>query len=168
MLTDLIAPGDKYIARGVLLALLEHIAAAARADADEHFDKIAARYRKNRHIRFPGNRAGEQGLAGAGRPDQQHALRNLSAKPLKFLRVLQVLDDLLELLLGLVDARDVLKGDTSDLLGQQPRPALAKTHSPATATLHLSHEEDPHADQHEHREPGNQHAKHRRNDFVDR
>ena len=159
---------DEDDAGRVLLALLEHVAHPARADADEHLDKIGAGDREERHIRLAGDRAGEQGLAGAGRPDQQHALRDLAAEPLKFLRVLQVLDDLLELLLGFVDAGDVLEGDAADLFGQQPRPALAEAHCPAAAALHLAHEEDPYADQQQHREPGNQHAEQRRHVFVDR
>ena len=58
---------DEDDAGRVLLALLEHVAHAAGADADEHLDKIGARDREERHVRFAGDRAGEQGLAGAGR-----------------------------------------------------------------------------------------------------
>ena len=56
---------DEDDAGRVLLALLEHVAHAARADADEHLDKIGAGDREERHIRLAGDRAGEQGLAGA-------------------------------------------------------------------------------------------------------
>jgi hypothetical protein len=51
----------------------------------------------------------DQRLAGAGRADQQHAARNASAEALEFAGVAQGLDDLLQVLLGLVDARDVLR-----------------------------------------------------------
>src|SRR5882672_2147147 len=82
---------------------------------------------------------------------------NISTKSepemVEFLRILEVLDDLLELLLGLVDAGDVVEGDAADLLRQQPGAALAEAHGAAAAALHLAHEEDPDADQQQHREP---------------
>ena len=61
-----------------------------------------------------------------------------------------------ELLLGLVDARHVLEGDLGLVLVQQLGPALAEGHGLAAAALHLAHEEDPHADQQQHREPGDE------------
>ena len=61
-----------------------------------------------------------------------------------------------ELLLGLVDAGHVVEGDAADLLGQQARAALAEAHGLAAARLHLAHEEDPDADQQQHREPGDE------------
>src|SRR5207253_10945993 len=67
-------------------------------------DEIGARDREERHIRLAGDSAGEQGLAGAWRPHQQHALWDLSTESLKLLGVLQVFDDFLEFLLGFVDA----------------------------------------------------------------
>ena len=159
---------DENDAGRVFLALLEHVAHPARADADKHLDEIRARDRKERHVRFAGDGARQQGLAGAGRTDQQHALGNFAAEPLKLLRVLQVLDDLFELLLGFVDPGYVLKGDAPDLFGQKPRPAFAKAHRPAAAALHLAHEEDPHPDQQQHREPRDQHPEQRRHVVVDR
>src|SRR5258705_415993 len=63
-----------------LLGLLEHVADAARADADEHFDEIGAGDGEEGHARLARNRAGEQGLAGAGRADQQRTLGNLAAQ----------------------------------------------------------------------------------------
>src|SRR5262249_13862847 len=134
---------DEDDARRVLLALLEHVAHAGRADANEHLDEIGAGDGEERHIRFTGNGARQQRLAGAGRADQQHALRDLAAEALEFLRVLQVLDDLLELLFGLVDAGDVVEGDAPDFLGEEARAALAEAHGPAAAALHLPHEEHP-------------------------
>src|SRR3546814_14915566 len=92
-----------------------------------------------------------QRLAGARRADQQTALRDLAAEALELLRVAQELDDLLQLLLGLVYAGDVVEGDATDLLGQQARLRLAEAHGLAAAALHLAHEEDPPADQQQHR-----------------
>ena len=61
---------DEDDARGVLLGLLEHVAHAARADADEHFDEVGARNGEEGHVGFAGHRARGQRLAGAGRPDE--------------------------------------------------------------------------------------------------
>ena len=102
---------DEDDAGRVLLALFEEIADAAGADAHEHLDKVRARNRKEGHRSLAGDGARQEGLAGAGRTDQQHALGNAAAQLLEFLRLAQELDDLLELFLGLFDARDVLERD---------------------------------------------------------
>ena len=88
---------DEDDAGRVLLALLEHVAHPARADAHEHLDEVGARDGEERHVRLARDGAGKQRLTGAGRADQQHALRDLAAEALEFLRVLQELDDLLQL-----------------------------------------------------------------------
>ena len=119
---------DEDDAGRVLLGLLEHVAHAARADADEHLDEVGARDGEERHVGFAGDGAGDQRLAGAGRADQQHAARNASAEALELLRVAQELDDLLQVLLGLVDAGDVLEGDAAMRLGQQLGLRLAEAH----------------------------------------
>ena len=87
------------------LALLEHVAHAARADADEHFDEIRAADGEERHVRFAGDGPGEQRLAGARRADHQHALGNAPAEFLKLLRVPQELDQFLHFVLRFLDAR---------------------------------------------------------------
>ncbi len=133
-----------------------------RADADEHLDEVRAGDGEERHIRLAGDGAREQRLAGAGRTDQQHAARDAPAELLEFLRVAQELDDLLEILLRLVDAGDVVEGHAAVPLGEQLGPGLAEAHGAAAARLHLAHEEDPHGDQEQHREPGHQHAEQRR------
>src|SRR5947209_11231142 len=106
MTPDRIDLVDEDDTRGVLLALLEHVAHPAGADADKHLDEIRAGDREKRHVRLAGDGPRQQGFTGAGRTDQQDAFRYLAAEALEFLRVLQVLDDLLELLLRLVDAGD--------------------------------------------------------------
>ena len=57
---------DKDDARRVLFGLLKHVTHAACADADEHFNKVRTRNGEERHVRFTGNRAGEQCFTGAG------------------------------------------------------------------------------------------------------
>ena len=126
------------------------------AHAHEHLDEVGARDGEERHVGFAGDGARQQRLTGARGADQQAALGDLAAQPLELLRVLQEVDDLLELGLGLVDAGDVLEGDAAVLLGQQARPRLAEAHGAAGAALHLAQEEDVDADQHQDRQPAHE------------
>src|SRR5204862_6246155 len=84
---------DEDDARRVLLALLEQIADAARADADEHLDEVRARDGEEGNARLAGDRPREQGLARARRAHEQHALRDAAAEALELLRILEEGDD---------------------------------------------------------------------------
>ena len=144
---------DEDDAGRVLLRLLEHVSHARGTDADEHFDEIGARDGEERHVRLAGDGAREQRLAGAGRADEQHAARNPPAEPLEFLRIAQEFDDLLQILLGLVDARDILEGDAPMRLRQQFRLGLAETHGFPAGPLHLPRQEEVDAEEGEQRQP---------------
>src|SRR5262245_8573671 len=137
----------------VLLALLEQVAHTRRADADEHLHEVRARDREERHVGLAGDRLREEGLAGAGRTDEEHALGNLAAELLELGRVFQELDDLAELLLGLVHTGHVLERDLVLLLRDQTRPRLAKRERLGACALQLAHEEDPDGDEEQHRDP---------------
>ena len=102
---------------------------------------------KNGTLASPATARASQRLAGAGRADEQHAARNAAAEALELLRIAQELDDLLQVLLGLVDAGDVVEGDAAMRLGQKLRLGLAEAHGPAGAALHLARQEDPGADE---------------------
>ncbi len=166
MAADRIDFVDEDDAGRVLLALFEHVAHPAGADADEHLDKVGTGDGEERHIGLAGDGAGQQGLAGAGRPDQQQALGDLAAEALEFLRILEEFDDFLEFLLGFVDAGDVLEGDATVLLVQQLGARLAEAHGLAAPRLHLAHEKDPYADEQQEREPRNENAEQRRHALV--
>ena len=143
---------DEDDAGARLLRLLEQVADARGADADEHLDEVRARDREERHAGLAGGRAREQRLAGAGRAVEQDALRDPRAERLELLRVLEELLDLLELLDRLVGAGDVLVRDLRRV-GRHPlRAALAEAHHLRAAALHLVHEEDPEPDQEQERE----------------
>ena len=98
---------DEDDAGRALLRLREHVAHARGADADEHLLEVAARDGEERDPSLAGDRAREERLARAGRPDEEDALRDAAAELLEGGRFLQESDDLLHLLLRLVDARDV-------------------------------------------------------------
>jgi hypothetical protein len=138
---------DEDDAGGVLLRLVEHVANPRGADADEHLDEIRAGDGEERHVRLPGDSAGGQGLAGAGRADEEHAAGDAAAEALELLGIAEELDDLLEILLGLVDAGDVLEGDAAMRLGEELRLRLAEPHCPPGAALHLARQEDPGAEE---------------------
>ena len=128
MAADRVDLVDEDDAGRVLLGLLEHVAHAAGADADEHLDEVGARDGEERHVGLAGDGAGEQRLAGAGRADEQRAARDAAAEALELLRIAQELDDLLQVVLGLVDAGDVLERDAAVPLGQ--KLGLATCRSP--------------------------------------
>src|SRR5207342_773581 len=94
-----------------LLRLLEEVAYARRAHTDEHLDEVGAGDGEERDAGLTRDGACEQRLAGPGRPVEEHTLRDPRAERLELLRVLEELFDLVELLDGLVSARDVLESD---------------------------------------------------------
>ena len=137
---DLVHEDD---AGGVLLGLLEEVADAGGADADEHLDEVGAGDREEGDPGLTGDGAGEQRLAGAGRAVEQHALRDAGAERLELLRVLEELLDLVELLHGLVGSGDVPEGDLGGVHRHPLGARLAEAHHPRAAALHLVHQEDP-------------------------
>ena len=147
MATDRVDFVDKDNARRVLLGFGEHVTDAARADTDEHFDKVRSRNCKERHTRFTRNRAGKQRLAGAGATHEQRALGNLAAEARKLGRVFQEVDDFLQFLARFVDARDIVKRDLAFLGRQHLGARLAEAHRTASGILlHLAHHENCKAD----------------------
>ena len=137
---DLVHEDD---AGGVLLRLLEEVAHPRGADADEHLDEVGAGDREERDARLARDGAREQRLTGAGRAVEQHALRDPRAERLELLRVLEELLDLVQLLHGLVGARDVAEGDLGRVHRHPLGARLAEAHHLRAAALHLVHEEDP-------------------------
>jgi hypothetical protein len=144
---------DEDDAGRVFLGLLEHVAHARSADADEHLDEVGTGNREEGNLGLAGDGARQQGLAGAGRAHHEHALGNLAAELLELARVLQEVDDLGHFLLGLIDARDVGERHVDLILTQQACPALAERHgaAPARGPLHLTQEVDEHDDEHQRR-----------------
>ena len=135
----------------VLLGLLEQVAHPAGADAHEHLHEVRAGDAEERHAGLAGHRPGQQGLAGAGRAEEQHALGDAGAQALEALGVLEELLDLLELLHGLVHARHVLEGDLGLVDPHALGARLAEAHHLAAAPLHLVHDEE---EEHHHEDDG--------------
>ena len=139
---------DEHDAGRVFLGLLEHIAHAAGADAHEHFHKIRPRDGKEGHARLACNGAGQQGFTGARGANKQRTFGDFTAQAAKFLRVAQEFNDLLQLVLGLVDAGHILERHAAMFFCQQLGPRFAKAHRATAATaLHAVHEINPDPDQ---------------------
>ena len=138
---------DEDDARRIALGLVEEVADAAGADADEHLDELRARDREERHAGLARDGTRHQRLAGAGRPDEQNATRDARAEGIELLGVLEELDDFLELGLGLVDAGHVGERHDGLVAEEHPGPALAEAEGLVIRALSLSHhEEDESAD----------------------
>src|SRR5262249_19945671 len=137
----------------ILLALDEEVAHARGADADEHLDEVGAADGEERNPRLTGDGPRQQGLPRARRADDQNPFGDASAEARKLLRVLEEGDDLLDLVLGFLDPGHVVERDLVLVLVEELGAALTEGHRLAAANLHLAHEEDPHADEEEHREP---------------
>ena len=143
--------------------LLEQIAHARGADADEHLDELRSAGLEEPDAGFACGRLRDERLAGSGRPDEQHAFRNPSAEPRELLRRLQELDDLLQFGDRFVGAADVLERD-ADFLGLHlGRLALADAEDPAARSgRQIAADERPQAhDQQERQHPAEDEARNR-------
>ena len=123
-----------------LLGLLEQVAHTAGADADIQLDKVRAGDRQKLHARLACDGLGDQRFAGARRADQQYALGNFRANAAILLRVAEKIDDLLQLLLFLLRAGDVRKGDLL-LAGTDADIGLAKFERTAISPSGANHQE---------------------------
>ena len=134
--------------------LREEIADARGADADEHLDELRPAQREEGDLRFAGDGTRQQRLAGSRRAHQQHALRDAPAERRVFLGVLQELDDLSKLVLGLVHAGHVLEAHLHVIVGVDLRAAAREGHDAAFGPADAAEEEAPHGDQqHERDDP---------------
>ena len=132
---------DEDDAGRVLLGLIEQVAHAAGADADEHLHELGAGDGEEGHAGLTGHGAGQQGLADAGRSHQQHAARDARAQGQELLGLFEKLHDLLELLFGLVHAGDVGEGDGGPVAGEHLGAALAEGDGLVVGALRLAQHE---------------------------
>ena len=134
----------------MLAGLLEEIAPAGGAHADEHLDEFRAGDREEGDAGLAGHGARQQGLARARRPDQQDALGQTCTEPAVRVGSLEEVDDLLELRLGLVDTGHVVEGDARAALEIDARLALADRQQAAAGAdpaLQAADDEQPDADE---------------------
>ena len=91
------------------LGLLEEVANAAGADTDEHLHEVGTGDAQEADSGLASDSAGEEGLAGAGRTDQQDALGDPGANFLEPIRHSEEVDHLGDLLLHAVITGNVVK-----------------------------------------------------------
>ena len=88
---DLVDEDDRP---AVLAGGFEEVAYPAGTDADEHLHEVRARHRQERHAGLAGDGPGDEGLAGAGRAHQEHALGDLGADLEEAVGLLEEVDHL--------------------------------------------------------------------------
>src|SRR5215471_7926919 len=107
------------------LSLLKHVADARGADANEHLHEIGTADGKERYVCFTRDGTRQQGFAGTGRADHQHAFGDTATEFLKFFRITQKLDQFLHFVLRFLYARHVAKRDL--ILVTREHPCLGLT-----------------------------------------
>ena len=134
---------DEDNGRRGLLGLIEQVTDAAGAHADEHFHKVGTGNGEEGRIGLACHGLGQQGLTGARRAHQQHALGNARAHGGIGLGVLQEIDHLLKFFLFFLGPGHILEGDL--VLGRvaDPGAAAAEVHHLAVAAALTHHDEIP-------------------------
>ena len=129
---------DEHYAGRVTLGLVEQVADAGGADADEHLYELAAAYGEEGNAGLSGNRPAEQGLARARRPDQQHAPRDPGPEGGELLREAEELHHFLQVLLGFFNPGHVQESHGGLVANEHAGPAPAEAQGLVAAPLGLS------------------------------
>ena len=151
---------DEDQAGGVLTRFFKEIAYPRGADTDEHFNELGPTEAEKWHSGLAGHSLGEIGLAGSGRPNQQHTSRDAGADLGELFRVFQEFDHFGQFLLGLVDPLHILEGDGGTVSGDHARLAAPERHGLAIRTLGLPHHEDQQTDDKQDRQEGAEDRQH--------
>ena len=135
---------DKDNTGSQLTRLLKGVPHARGTHADKHLDEVGAADAQEGHPGLPRDGTSEQGLPRSRWTDHEHALGDAGTNFGKALRVLQEVDDLLHLFLGLIAACNVLKRGGFLIIRIQARLRLGKLHRPAIGVLEepKHHEQD--------------------------
>ena len=132
----------------MLSALVEEVPDPCGSHTDEHLDEVRSAGVEEAHAGLACDRLGDEGLTGSRRTHEQDSLGDLGADLGVFLRVLEELDDLLELVLGLLLACHILEGDLDVLVSVLLGVALAELHHlPVSGGLTQEHDGESDEDQ---------------------
>ena len=107
---------DEDDAGGFLLGGAEKVAHAGGTHAHEHLHEIRTRQGEERHLCLACHSLGQQGLTRTRRADQQHAFGDLATQNGIFLRVLEEIDDLLNLELRTFQTGNIFKSHQLSVL----------------------------------------------------
>ena len=103
---------DEDDCRCDLASFCKQFAYAAGADAHDHFDELRRAGAEKWDIRLARGRSGQEGLAGSWRPGQQYTFRRAGSDAPVFRGIAQEVHDLVDFGLDLVDAGDIVEGDS--------------------------------------------------------
>ncbi len=143
---------DEHDRRRGGLGLGEQVADAAGAYPHEQLHELRGGDAEERHRRLSGYGTRQEGLARSGRADEQDAPRQACPEAAVLVRVLEELDDLDELRLGLVLAGDVGERDLGPLRVVDPRSGSSKPEDARLALLHPTTGIDEEPDQQQERQ----------------
>ena len=143
---------DEDDAGSLLLGLLEEVTHARSAHADEHLDEIRSRYREERYVCLTGNGLCKKGLSRTRGAYQKRSLGDLGSQLTVFVGLLEEVDYLHDLDLGLLQTCNILEGDAfvGVVLVEDLSAGLAYVHDASagapSAARHAAYEEDVDAD----------------------
>jgi hypothetical protein len=140
--SDCIDLVDEDQAGGVLARLLEHVADAARADTDKHFDKVRSADAEEGGIGLARDRLCEQRFARPGSADHQDPFGDAAAEFLELFRILQEFNQFGNLLLGLVHPGDILERGAVLFLAQEASFAFPEAQGTLSSHLYLADEKE--------------------------
>ena len=163
LLADGVDLVDEHDAGGLLIGLLEQVPDLGRPHAHEHLHELRPGDGEEGHPGLSSHSFGQQGLAGARRADQQHALGQLGPYLGVLVRVMEKVHHFHQGVFGLLLASYVGKGDTGLVLlyihlgvGLSEGHGIAHAgHLTAHFLQHPTGEQFPNEDKHENRQhPG--------------
>ena len=141
---------DENDRRRDFLRLGEELAHPGGAHADEQLDELRAAHRKERNAGLPRHGAGQECLSRTRRADEQDAPRDLAAEALEPGGLAQKIDDLPQVLLGGLEAGNVVELNADRALLLEAMRALPQQSSQGPAArqhfLCIAREDEPHAD----------------------
>ena len=163
---------DEHDARRFLLGLAEQIAYLGRTHADEHLHELRTGDGEKRHVCLTGDGLGQHGFAGSRRADKQDTLGHGRADVLILCRVVQVVDDLGQVFLGLVLTGNVGEFDAFgrldvDLRVRTTEPEHHGVRSASPVRHALGHELAEADEDHDRQQPCQQKRQERRHLFDD-
>ena len=142
LFTDGINFVDKDDTGSLFLGFLKQVTDTGRAHADEHFNKLGTGDAEEGHPGFPGDSLGQQRLTGAGRANQQRALRHGSADGGILAGIVQEVHQFHQCFLGFVLSGHVRKSDSGLGLHVHLGIALAEVaHAAKTLAAHKAHDQ---------------------------
>ncbi len=98
---------DEQNTGSVLFCLVKEVTHPGSTDTHKHLNKVRAAYGKEGHPGLTGDCPCKEGFSGPRGSNEKHTFRYFPSELLKFRGILQKINDLLHLSLGLIYSRNV-------------------------------------------------------------